>query len=200
MHQYYGKVAEWSKAAVCKTVKSSVQIRPLPPNMEVWQSPVYCNSLENCRVERHREFESHRFRQIGEKNVGTYNNADNGILLGIVWCYRSSIFTFDVRYSNNLWSVGRVGRRHFPAKKAYPIRVSLVRIQYTPPLDKVFRLTYNVYYYLENEVKAKTNKLNKPRNFVAKDLFTPKYRMKVEVNSYNRASEKQTLRKQNVYI
>ena len=33
-------------------------------NMEVWQSPVYCNSLENCRVERHREFKSHRFRQI----------------------------------------------------------------------------------------------------------------------------------------
>jgi hypothetical protein len=32
--------------------------------MEMWQSPVYCNSLENCRVERHREFESHRFRQI----------------------------------------------------------------------------------------------------------------------------------------
>ena len=32
--------------------------------MEVWQSPAYCNSLENCRVERHREFESHRFRQI----------------------------------------------------------------------------------------------------------------------------------------
>ena len=30
---------------------------------EMWQSPVYCNSLENCRVERHREFESHRFRQ-----------------------------------------------------------------------------------------------------------------------------------------
>ena len=30
----------------------------------MWQSPVYCNSLENCRVERHREFESHRFRQI----------------------------------------------------------------------------------------------------------------------------------------
>jgi hypothetical protein len=49
-------------------------------------------------------------------------------------------------------------------------------------------------------MKTKTNKLNKPRNFVAKDLFTPKYRMKVEVNSYNRASEKQTLRKQNVYI
>ena len=32
--------------------------------MEAWQSPVYCNSLENCRVERHREFESHRFRQF----------------------------------------------------------------------------------------------------------------------------------------
>ena len=28
---------------------------------------------------------------------------------------------------------------------------------------------YNVYYYLENEVKAKINKLNKPRNFVAKN-------------------------------
>ena len=64
MHQYYGKVAERSNARVCKTLKPSVQIRPLPPNEEVWQSPVYCNSLENCRVERHREFESHRFRQI----------------------------------------------------------------------------------------------------------------------------------------
>ena len=32
--------------------------------MEAWQSPAYCNSLENCRVERHREFESHRFRQM----------------------------------------------------------------------------------------------------------------------------------------
>ena len=31
--------------------------------MEVWQSPAYCNSLENCRLERVREFESHRFRQ-----------------------------------------------------------------------------------------------------------------------------------------
>jgi hypothetical protein len=49
---------------------------------------------------------------------------------------------------------------------------------------------------LENDMKAKTNKLNKPRNFVAKDLFTPKYRMKVEVNTYKRAVEKQTLRKQ----
>ncbi len=34
-----------------------------PPNMEMWQSPVYCNSLENCRSEMVREFESHRFRQ-----------------------------------------------------------------------------------------------------------------------------------------
>jgi hypothetical protein len=33
-------------------------------NKEAWQSPAYCNSLENCRVERHREFESHRFRQF----------------------------------------------------------------------------------------------------------------------------------------
>ena len=31
--------------------------------MEVWQSPVYCTCLENRRVVRHREFESHRFRQ-----------------------------------------------------------------------------------------------------------------------------------------
>ena len=32
--------------------------------MEMWPSLAYGNSLENCRVERHREFESHRFRQI----------------------------------------------------------------------------------------------------------------------------------------
>ena len=32
--------------------------------MEMWQSPVYCNSLENCRRESVREFESHRFRQF----------------------------------------------------------------------------------------------------------------------------------------
>ena len=31
--------------------------------MEVWQSPVYCSSLENCRREIVREFKSHRFRQ-----------------------------------------------------------------------------------------------------------------------------------------
>jgi hypothetical protein len=36
---------------------------PLLQIEEMWQSPVYCNSLENCRVEMHREFESHRFRQ-----------------------------------------------------------------------------------------------------------------------------------------
>ena len=43
-----------------------------------------------------------------------------------------------------------------------------------------------------------TKKLQKPRNFVAKDLFTPKYRMKVEhsaTNFYSRAAEKQNLRK-----
>ena len=32
--------------------------------MEMWPSLAYGNSLENCRVERHREFESHRFRQV----------------------------------------------------------------------------------------------------------------------------------------
>ena len=31
--------------------------------MEVWSSLVYGNSLENCRSERVREFESHRFHQ-----------------------------------------------------------------------------------------------------------------------------------------
>lgn len=43
-----------------------------------------------------------------------------------------------------------------------------------------------------------TKKLQKPRNFVAKDLFTPKYRMKVEhsaTNFYSRAAEKQNFRK-----
>ena len=39
--------------------------------MEVWQSPVYCNSLENCRSEMVREFESHRFRQ--NKSVRKYD-------------------------------------------------------------------------------------------------------------------------------
>ena len=34
--------------------------------MEVWSSLVYGSSLENCRTEMFREFESHRFRQIGE--------------------------------------------------------------------------------------------------------------------------------------
>jgi hypothetical protein len=42
----------------------------------------------------------------------------------------------------------------------------------------------------------KTKKLKKPRNFVAKDLMTPKYSMKVEKSNvifYNRASEKSKL-------
>ena len=101
--------------------------------MEVWQSPVYCTCLENRRTEMFREFESHRFRQIGEKDVDTHNNADDGVLLVIVWIKCCIIFVFDVLYSITIWSVGRVGRRHFPAKKAYLIRVSLVRIQYAPP-------------------------------------------------------------------
>ena len=33
----------------------------------MWSSPVYGNSLENCRFERAREFESHRFHQSGVK-------------------------------------------------------------------------------------------------------------------------------------
>ena len=82
-------------------------------------------------------------------------------------------------------------------------RGAQVRVLYSPPLDKVFMLVYNVYYYLENEMKTKANKIPKPRNFVAKDLFTPKFRMKVEhsaLNTYNRAVEKQNFRKQNVYL
>jgi hypothetical protein len=42
----------------------------------------------------------------------------------------------------------------------------------------------------------KTKKLKKPRNFVAKDLMTPKYSMKVEKSSvtfYNRAFEKRKI-------
>ena len=31
---------------------------------ETWPSLAYGNSLENCRVEMLREFESHRFRQV----------------------------------------------------------------------------------------------------------------------------------------
>ena len=41
--------------------------------MEMWQSPVYCNSLENCRPERGREFESHRFRQTCESGEMVYS-------------------------------------------------------------------------------------------------------------------------------
>jgi hypothetical protein len=48
-------------------------------------------------------------------------------------------------------------------------------------------------------MKAKIPKnLKKPRNFVAKDLMTPKYSMKVEKSNeifYNRASEKSKLSK-----
>ena len=40
---------------------------PLLQIMEVWQSPVYCTCLENRRSEMVREFESHRFRQLGLK-------------------------------------------------------------------------------------------------------------------------------------
>ncbi len=41
-------------------------------------------------------------------------------------------------------------------------------------------------------------KMTKPRNFVAKDLFTTKYSMKVEKSDvifYNRASEKRKIEK-----
>jgi len=44
----------------------------------------------------------------------------------------------------------------------------------------------------------KTKKLKKPRNFVAKDLFTAKYSMKVEKSDaifYKRAAEKQKIEK-----
>jgi len=41
-----------------------VQVPAGKPTMETWSSQVYGNSLENCRIERFREFESHRFRQL----------------------------------------------------------------------------------------------------------------------------------------
>jgi len=47
-------------------------------------------------------------------------------------------------------------------------------------------------------MNKKSQKLQKPRNFVAKDLFTPKFRMKVEHSAtkiHNRAVEKQNFRK-----
>lgn len=72
-------------------------------------------------------------------------------------------------------------------------------------LDKVvYSCDNGCYRQMEHKMKAKKlNKLQKPRNLVAKDLFTPKYRLKVElstVNSYNRAVEKQNFRKYNVYL
>ena len=56
-------VAEWPNASDCKSLKPLVQIQPVAPIKEVWQSLADCTCLENRRVERHREFESHRFRQ-----------------------------------------------------------------------------------------------------------------------------------------
>ena len=154
MHQYYATVAEWPKARVCKTLKPSVRIWPVAPNMEVWMSGLNQQSWKLPTVKgpwvRISPLPPNR-----RKNVDIYNNADNGILLGIVWCCCYGIFIFDVWYSNNFWSVGRVGRRHFPAKKAYLIRVSLVRIQYTPPLDKVFFLVYNGYITWRTKWKQK---------------------------------------------
>jgi len=47
-------------------------------------------------------------------------------------------------------------------------------------------------------MSKKSQKTQKPRNFVAKDLFTPKYHMKVEHSAtkiHNRAVEKQNFRK-----
>jgi hypothetical protein len=48
-------------------------------------------------------------------------------------------------------------------------------------------------------MKTKNSKISsKPRNFVAKDLFSAKYRMKVEKSPavfYSRAVEKQNFRK-----
>ena len=51
--------------------------------MEAWQSPVYCSSLENCRSERVREFESHCFHQ--------FRVYDSGSRRGLEPCSASSI-------------------------------------------------------------------------------------------------------------
>ena len=71
-----GKVAEWPKAAVCKTVKPSVQIRPLPPSLWKCGRVVEGTGLENQQRETVREFESHRFRHnngaLAELVEGTF--------------------------------------------------------------------------------------------------------------------------------
>jgi hypothetical protein len=51
---------------------------------------------------------------------------------------------------------------------------------------------------MSKKLKNQSQKVSKPRNYVAKDLFTSKYSMKVEhsiVNFYSRAAEKQNFRK-----
>jgi hypothetical protein len=84
--------------------------------LEVWQSPVYCNSLENCRVERHREFESHRFRQ----NMHKYQS---GLMAQSA---KLSIREFEshlVFQSFNARVVYRLGHRPFTAGRG--VRFSL---------------------------------------------------------------------------
>ena len=58
----------------------------------MWQSPVYCNSLENCRAERHREFESHRFRQL-EREM-------KKVFLLFALCIASTCYSFDAKQSS----------------------------------------------------------------------------------------------------
>ena len=38
-------------------------------NTEAWQSLADCDSLENCRLERVREFKSHRFLQVANASM-----------------------------------------------------------------------------------------------------------------------------------
>ena len=110
------------------------------------------------RVERHRGFESYRFRQFGvlaELVEGTF-------LL----------------------------RKHTP--KGYHWFESNTLRHLT-----MFFSCY-ILSIMSKKLKNQSQKVSKPRNYVAKDLFTPKYSMKVEhsiVNFYSRAAEKQNFRK-----
>ena len=58
----YGNVAKWLMLLL--HTEKGVGSNPTITTKEVWQSLADCTGLENRRLERVREFESHRFRQI----------------------------------------------------------------------------------------------------------------------------------------
>ena len=95
----------------------------------------------------------------------------------------------------NIWSVGRVGRRHFPAKKASGQKPgSLVRIQYAPPINNdmdpistISRVTgwfngkriTSTYEYRHYE---KSNSVTRVSHHVTAEIYNKRGRMEVEPN------------------